>query len=277
LELKEFISSGIIESYVLGIATVEEIRLVSEMEKLHPEVRTEIEEIEASLMRYAEMEAEEPSENLKKRIEDKLFEKKNMQGNKGRVVNISSLSGPSRWMKYAVAASVGLLIGVSAVTYSIYNKLKEARVIVAVTNSENEMLASEISKQQDEMSQIVTELTEKKIEIAMLMKPGSKLVALKGTDSVPEASARLLWNTKDNEVYITAAHLPMPPEGKQYQLWAMVNGKPVDAGVFTMTNGVFVMQKMKDIPNAQAFAVTLENMGGSASPTMEAMYVMGSV
>jgi anti-sigma-K factor RskA len=34
---------------------------------------------------------------------------------------------------------------------------------------------------------------------------------------------------------------------------------------------------MKNIPAAQAFAITLENRGGSVSPTMEAMFVMGKV
>jgi anti-sigma-K factor RskA len=35
--------------------------------------------------------------------------------------------------------------------------------------------------------------------------------------------------------------------------------------------------KMKNIPEAQAFAITLEKQGGSASPTMEALLVMGKV
>jgi len=33
--------------------------------------------------------------------------------------------------------------------------------------------------------------------------------------------------------------------------------------------------KMKNIPRAQAFAVTLEKRGGSAAPTMDQMYMMG--
>ena len=35
--------------------------------------------------------------------------------------------------------------------------------------------------------------------------------------------------------------------------------------------------KMKNIPKAQAFAITLEKAGGSAAPTLEQLFVMGNV
>jgi len=266
-----------LESYILGTATAEEIRLIREMEKLYPEVKAEMEEIEASLIRYAEAGAS-PSGSVKRNLEAQLFEKEAAPKKRSSVVNISSLSGPAKWMPYAVAASVGLLIGVSAVTYSLYSQLNKTRVHLAALQLENEVLADEMGKQGVELRQQIALLTDKKIELAMVLKPGSKVVSLKGMDIAPESTAMVIWNTKDKQVYINAASLPSPPQGKQYQLWAMVNGKPVDAGVFTVTEGTsFVMQKMKDMPDAQAFAVTLENEGGSPTPTMDAMYLMGSV
>jgi hypothetical protein len=36
-------------------------------------------------------------------------------------------------------------------------------------------------------------------------------------------------------------------------------------------------QKMKVFEKAEMFAITLENLGGSPVPTMEAMYVAGKV
>ncbi|MCW3103886.1 MAG: hypothetical protein JWO09_2326 [Bacteroidetes bacterium] len=277
MELQEFIASGMLESYILGTATAEEIKQIREMEKLYPEVKAEMEEIEASLLRYSEAGAA-PSGRLKKNLEAQLFEKEAAPKKRSSVVNISSLSGPSNWMRYAVAASVGLLIGVSAVTYSLYSQLSKARVHLAAMQLENEVLADEMGKQRVELRQQIALLTDKKIELAMVLKPGSKVVSLKGMDIAPESTAMIIWNTKDKQVYLNAASLPTPPQGKQYQLWAMVNGKPVDAGVFTLTEGTaFVMQRMKDIPEAQAFAVTLENEGGSPAPTMDVMYLMGSV
>ena len=64
------------------------------------------------------------------------------------------------------------------------------------------------------------------------------------------------------------------PSGKQYQLWAIVDGKPVDAGLITDCIGLC---KMKRIDRAQAFAITLEKAGGSPTPTLTEMYVFGKI
>jgi anti-sigma-K factor RskA len=54
----------------------------------------------------------------------------------------------------------------------------------------------------------------------------------------------------------------------------LVDGKPVDAGLLEDCNGVC---KLKNIPKAQAFAITLEDKGGSASPHLDQLYVIGNV
>ena len=56
----------------------------------------------------------------------------------------------------------------------------------------------------------------------------------------------------------------------------MVDGKPVDAGVFDLNAGPG-MFKMKNIPRAQAFAITLEKKGGSPTPSLDKLYVLGKV
>jgi anti-sigma-K factor RskA len=63
----------------------------------------------------------------------------------------------------------------------------------------------------------------------------------------------------------------------QYQLWALVDGKPVDLGVFDMRDGEVGLKNMKPIGVAQTFAVTLEPRGGSVSPTLEKLMVIGNI
>ena len=269
MELKEFISSGILESYILGTATAEEIRLVREMEDRYPEVQKEIEDIEESLLNYAEADSEEPSLGLKEKIQSQMFEEKE-KPSKGKIVNISSLNNSSKTLKYVIAASLGLLIGVSAILFSLYGKLEASQKKVAQLENENDILANEMGKQQQE-------LKAKSNTLAVMMKPGSKMVMLKGMDISPESSAMVVYNINSKAVFLDAVSLPVPPMGKQYQLWAMVDGKPVDAGVFDVTPDGFVITKMRDMADVQAFAVTLEDAGGRPEPTMSAMYLMGNV
>ena len=47
-----FIESGILEAYVTGVATTEEIKQVEQMASAHPEVKEEIEQIRTSIEQY---------------------------------------------------------------------------------------------------------------------------------------------------------------------------------------------------------------------------------
>jgi anti-sigma-K factor RskA len=79
-------------------------------------------------------------------------------------------------------------------------------------------------------------------------------------------------------VFVANVKLPQPPADKQYQLWAIADGKPVDIGMIENEQSfAAVFQKMKDIHNPQAFAITLEKKGGVPSPTMSEMYVLGKI
>jgi anti-sigma-K factor RskA len=105
-----------------------------------------------------------------------------------------------------------------------------------------------------------------------------KMVALAGTPAHPTAQARVMYNKVSHRVYLDVAQLPPLPPGKQYQLWALDKGKPVDAGVLTAaTTAGEDMQQMKDIASAQAFAMTVEPTGGSAGPTLNTMTVVGNI
>jgi anti-sigma-K factor RskA len=88
--------------------------------------------------------------------------------------------------------------------------------------------------------------------------------------------AYVYWNESTEEVYLSIQNMRTLAQENQYQLWAIIDGKPVDAGVFD-TNLAGLL-KMKAIGNgAAAFAVTVEPRGGKASPTLETMQVVGNV
>ena len=97
----------------------------------------------------------------------------------------------------------------------------------------------------------------------------------------PTAKMVVYWHTSGKQVMVdnSKLHLPANDRNHQYQLWALVNGKPVDLGVFDIETEQHggILKNMKDIASAQTFAVTLEQRGGSPSPTMEQMIVAGNV
>jgi len=113
-------------------------------------------------------------------------------------------------------------------------------------------------------------------DLGVIDNPAFKRVVMKGTDNAPTATAYVYWNESSNEVYLSIQNMKALAQENQYQLWAIVDGKPVDAGVFD--GNPKDLLKMKNIAGGAAtFAVTVEPRGGKESPTLSTMQVVGNV
>jgi anti-sigma-K factor RskA len=123
-----------------------------------------------------------------------------------------------------------------------------------------------------------TRLLDYEKTVEMMKDPNMKMVRMPAVPSSPDpqSATMVFWDTVTKDVYLTVSKLPQPAADQQYQLWAIVDGKPVDAGVFESKEASGMM-KMKKMQNASAFAITLEKRGGSPVPSMDKLYVMGKV
>ncbi len=256
--IEDYISSGIIESYVLGQLSNSEMAEVTAMALQYPELKTHIELSENTLLKYA---AKNPPPALKEKILAKIDIKETS------IISIDKQKNTS--ILWLVAASFTLLIASAIYNIILMDKLRDSDDQLSVLSSEKEKYVKDFeaqSKSYGEMAQ----------EMAVLMNPDNKKIMLKGMEIAPKALAAIYWNQTTEDVYINVNYLPMPAKDKQYQLWAIIDGKPIDAGMMDM-EAPGAIHKMKSISGAQAFAVTLEKKGGSLNPTMSAMYLMGSV
>jgi len=65
-----------------------------------------------------------------------------------------------------------------------------------------------------------------------------------------------------------AENLPVLPANRSYQLWTIVGGKPVSHGVFELdANGAAQLLGEPAPGMAEAYAVTVEPLGGVSEPT----------
>jgi anti-sigma-K factor RskA len=263
VEEKDIISSGILEIYALGMASTAEAAEVEALLANSAEARDELSKIELSLENYALAHAVEPPQHLKQSILNKI----NPGGQDGIVRDISSsrnvVSMNPIW-KYAAAASVILLLGSIALNLFFYDKVE--KTTAAYNTSQLELLAA---------NQALSELDN---DMGVITNKYSKAVSLEGLPAAPDAAAKVFWIKNTGELYIDPSNLPAAPKGMQYQLWGIVDGKPVDAGmIITDKNDKkYGIQKMKSFGQAEAFAVTLETAGGKPQPEGE-MYVMGKM
>ena len=154
------------------------------------------------------------------------------------------------------AASIILLMGSLMLNVMFYGKYDTA------------------SKKLDETQQQLADATQSndsmKTDMGIVHNKYSMPVALHDMDSTSDATAKVFWMKNTGDVYVDPSNLPDVPQGKQYQLWAIVDGKPVDAGmIITSKAGTkYRIQKMKaTFGAAQAFAISLEKEGGNPTPT----------
>jgi len=260
LNKEEFISSGLLELYAMGISSPEETDIVTEHLKQFPELKEQLNEIETSLENYAQANAIQPSVRLKEKLIRQLFEQSPTQEIKtANVIPIDKKVRRLLFYKWVAAAVFILLIGSAVLNYTYYQKYHLA-------NKELQ-LAQEKIQQQGKSNQAMNE------DLNVVTNKYAQPVVLKGTDKAPDAVAKIFWMKNTGDVYIAPANLPKAPAGKQYQLWAIIDGKPVDGGMIESTTGKYHIQKMKSFGKVDAFAITLEKAGGSTTPTLDQMIV----
>ncbi len=280
MDTKTYIESGIIESYVLGLADSTE---VSELEMLcaqYPDIKQALDDFERQIENHAFSGEVTPPADLKHKLMLALadeFEPEAENNNaKNRLTAIPGfdtadtdtikLQGNSFW-KYMAAASVILLVASGVFNYVQYNKLQSA-------TTKYEALLTERNSLQASNGIFETRLNDFQKSVAIMENPDVLKVDLPGIKGKENNHATVYWDNKTKDVYFLSAKMDKIPEDKQYQLWAIVDGKPVNAGLITDCDGLC---KLENIPRAELFAVTLEPKGGSKSPTLSDMYVAGAV
>jgi len=268
LNIQDYISSGIIEAYVLGTLSETEALDVEQMAAQHPEVKAEIIAIQEVMEKYASAHVIQPRTGLKEKVLNRLEQKDNSELDS----KIISLERKNKVAEYIAAASISIAIVSGGLAYFYYQKYSAMEQRAEATQMENAVMAGRTQSVQYNMQK---QLEETQHQLSMLMDPSTSAVRLKGMKMAPQSSAMVYWNKKSNEIMLHVEALPKAPDQMQYQVWAMKDGKPVDIGMIEDQNED--MMVMKKVDGAQAFAVTLEKKGGSAEPTMDSMCLMGKV
>lgn len=268
MDIKKYISSGILEAYALNTLSIEERQEVERMLDQYPELREELEAIEASLEGFAMNTAIIPPSGLKDSILSSIDEVPQTESTEKQEAKVVPLAQPSQTWKYLVAASVTLTLISGYLAFDYRSKWKSTDQAYADLLANNTLMAEQYNNVNNRLESIEE-------DINVLSNAEFQRVNLAGTDNAQTASASVFWNNRTAELYLNIQNLKSLSQDQQYQLWAIVDGQPVDAGVFN--SGAEGLIKMKNIAKANAFAVTIEVRGGSEAPSLETMQVIGQI
>lgn len=261
MDIEKYISSGILELYVYGALSEKESREVTRALKKYPEVRKEVEEIENSLHQLATATSPYNPEALLDSIKTKLAP--------ARLQPVAT-EKKTPWVSYiGWAASILLLVGLFFM-FRENSQLRSALNKEQVKNARMEQQIADAREDAERTKELLATLRDRNVE----------KIPLKGQNIAPNAYAQVYWNKKENKAYIDAQGLPEPPRGKVYQVWSLTMQPLTPTSIGLLDNFKDDENKVFSLENAnpsEAFGITLEPEGGSKTPTMDQLYVLGTV
>lgn len=278
VDINEYIASGILESVTLGLASPQEVQEVACLSKIYPEIQAEFIRVQKRCeeMMLESAQAPDPSvrASLLKTIAETPQEKAPAKKEEAKIVALNTapeVNGVSPMWKMMAAASLILTIGIGALWLLSNREVKRLDNIMASMEKDqlkNEQILQAMTVEKDHL-QTVQEV---------LAAESMRTVKMTGTAMEPEATVKVMWSKDMKKAVMHAEKITPPPANMQYQLWVIADGKPVSVGLFNYDE-VEQMTEPFDVnaQNITAFAITLEKMGGSPTPTMEKMVVMGPI
>jgi anti-sigma-K factor RskA len=250
VNIQEYISSGVIESYVLGLASPEERVEFEKMCALYPELIAARNSFELAVEKQAFQNSLPPPVGSKEKTW--LAIQQSATKNTSKIITMEPGKSKSSGLRWFAAASVLLFLLTGYFAYTFYNKNRELQAKIARSDSLINKMTEGEKIMHDPNVMVVN------------------MVGLKGSSS----SANVYWDSTSTDVYMVVKNMPKLPSDKQYQLWALIGSKPVNLGLFDLPQSNVIL-KMRNTQRADAFAITIENRGNSGGPTLEQLQSMG--
>ncbi|MFM9949904.1 MAG: anti-sigma factor domain-containing protein [Saprospiraceae bacterium] len=235
MDKDQFLKSGLLEQYVLGLTTPEETATVERYIQDFPDIRSKV----ASLRKEIDAYTKQSLPNFLPPASQQV---------------LASASIPA-WAGWAAAAMIAVCVFFASEWY------KADRQILA-----NEQVLKNCQAEHTACLQ-TTEM------LAFLEHEDTRPVYLNGTDLLPKAKALVYWNHTAKSAYFNPIRLPQAPEGHQYQIWADVEGVMINMGLIEPKS--LHLQALRYIPQAESLNITIEPTGGSEHPTVSNLCLNG--
>jgi anti-sigma-K factor RskA len=264
MDKEQFLASGLLEQYVLGITTPNEARIVEEFVEEFPEIKAELRLLQNAMDQYAAQHAVPPPSGLKEKVMREIGDPP--PPTQAPLSNGSS----SRLMKFGFALSLVALLVTSFLTIYYRQAANNVRQHLTAARTELTELRTDCEERQKNSEAVFA-------QVSFMKDPNTAQVLLEGiSTAAADAKAFVYWNEADKSGYLNLGNLPPPPAGKTYQIWADVEGVMIDAGVVN-TKTAQNWQSIRFIEKAESLNITIEPEGGSDHPTVALLTASGEV
>ncbi|HEY2169151.1 MAG TPA: anti-sigma factor [Candidatus Angelobacter sp.] len=167
--------------------------------------------------------------------------------------------------RWVTIAPVMMMLILAVFSILLWRDLRNTRQALRRTHAQLEQM-------QVELARTNTELAEAKMVRDLLHAPDAWPLTLVSRKTPPQPQIKTVYSKQQGALLLMASNLNPLPEDKIYQLWLLPadGSAPMPAGWFKPDgkgNGM-MFHKMSAGVIAKGFALTVENAGGSQTPTM---------
>jgi hypothetical protein len=251
---EEYISSGILEQFVLGEMPEAEAQEVADMAARYPNVRHELNLIEDTLQGLAESLAIEPPPGVFDKIKNNII----VTAKEPSGPAISSAEKKARklpYWQYGVAATFTLKLIVMALAAGYWINWK---------NTEQKL--GDLQERYDRLEQSAQQSIRALLDIS---NPAFQTVVLQ--NQAPSGSLALAyWNPETYQIYLDLSQFPPNETDQQYLLEGIAEGDTIRLGTFNVTINASLPQTkhFKGVVRLSDLLISRESADGSTSPPL---------
>lgn len=243
MDIKTYISSGILELYATGHLSENEQKEVETILQKYPEAQEELLAIQKALEDYALINAIAAPDDLKQKVMSSLHDQIPTQ-------NLPETNSKGMaWLNVALfAAAISGFVLFFVNNNHQKNEIERLKSKVAACDSIDQQNQNLFARLND------------------LRHPGNQIVAITATPGYANTHIYLHTNPQTGKNYLQLNQLPPLQEGQAYQLWSLKEGQnPIPMDVF---DGSQTFTEVAFENNTLNYAITIEKAGGVTSPTL---------
>ena len=249
MKLKEYIESGVLEEFCLGLLPLDKARQVYLLSLKYPQIHSELIKIQETLLRL-DMDAS---------VKPPMQIKHNLMKKTGTIISHHDTYDGFSLNKFLIAASISMVI--------IF--LGSIMYFSTIVN-DPEVAAAELNNELSDTTKATFGQSSGEAEYYNLKK-----IILNGLK--PDENSLAVAFISDEKVLLNISQLPIPPEGMQYQFWAIVGDQPVSVGLIPINHDTNKFIEFERFCGTKAIAISLEPYGGKEQPTSAMIKVIGYI
>ena len=289
MDLQQFVSSGLIELYALGIATADQAAEVERMAAEYPEVQRELDKVRTALERYGTLYTVQPPAGLRDRIltiPSGVPNVPDAEPERREPTPAPRAEDPTRRSpkgrsgnKLLPLALIGLSVlslALAVLSVILFNRSDAEGERVAALRAQLTQRDATLDSLQTACADTEETLNQVQSQLDFIQNPNTNPVELTPLRRRRNpAQAIVYWNAEQNRALVNPINLPAIDGNQTYQLWAETPRGLLPVGTFQNTPATF--QSVDFEEGAVNLYVSLEPLGGSTTPTAGQVKLIGGI